>query len=88
MRFNAFYSAWADSECADSATAQAGGVKMRDHDTRVDTDVVIEGDPNRYLPACPVCQHPGRERAAGFAERQFICASCDARWIVRTSTAD
>jgi len=49
--------------------------------------VVIEGDPNRYLPACPVCQHPGRGRAAGFAERQFICASCDARWIVCTSTA-
>ena len=54
----------------------------------LNADRVIEGDPNRYLPACPVCQHPGRERAAGFAERQFICASCDARWIVCTSTAD
>jgi len=61
---------------------------MRDHDTRVDADVVIEGDPNRYLPDCPICQQPGRRRTAGFAERQFICASCDARWIVRTSTAD
>ena len=61
---------------------------MRDHDTRVDADVVIEGDPDQYLPACPIFQQPGRGHTAGFAERQFICASCDARWIVRTSTAD
>ena len=54
----------------------------------LDAEVVIEGDPNRYLPDCPICQQPGRRRTAGFAERQFICASCDARWIVRTSTAD
>ena len=68
--------AWATHGSADR------GCQMRDHDRRVKVDVVIEGDSNRYLRACPVCQQPGRERAAGFAERQFICASCDARGIV------
>jgi hypothetical protein len=60
---------------------------MAEHDARPEADVVIEGDPDRYLPACPICQQPGRERASAFSDRQFICAFCGARWIVRRITA-
>jgi len=61
---------------------------MHNHDMREKADVVVEGGPDCYVPACPVCQQPGRDRASGFSERQFICASCGARWIVRPALTD
>ena len=49
-------------------------------------DVVIEDAPDLYVPACPVCQQPGRERAtAASGQRYFICAFCGARWVVMRS---
>ena len=56
---------------------------MADHDARPEADVVISDDPGRYRPFCPVCQEPRRERARGFSDRLFICASCGACWIVK-----
>ena len=60
---------------------------MPERERRVDStvDVVIESDFAQYCPRCPACKQEGRERAAGPMERQFICALCGVRWVVRKS---
>jgi hypothetical protein len=67
-----------------TATRFHGDFSVIPRDLRADsTDVVIEDDPEQYHPICPICQQKGRERAGSSRERQFFCAHCGARWVVR-----
>jgi formate dehydrogenase maturation protein FdhE len=46
-------------------------------------DVVVQDASDPYLPVCPLCQQRGRKRATSKSGRRyFVCAFCEARWIV------
>jgi transposase-like protein len=54
-----------------------------------EADVVIEGSFEDYEPVCPICQQEDVEHRPTKViwQRQFICATCGARWVVHARQA-
>jgi hypothetical protein len=49
---------------------------------------VPAGAPQQTLTICPFCRQQGQEHAERWDwDRYYICATCGAHWIVRTSQA-